>query len=99
MPAEYEWDIETYDEHGDIDHDHRSELSRYPAAVLAEALSRGSLSRLVLVRDVPRAWGHISRTWAYVEDGALPDYFSSDRGETGTRVPRRYKRELSRRGE
>lgn len=89
----YEWDIETLDEHGDIQ-DH----------AFAECLSNlrppEDNQRLVLVRDIietdkddPNPFGSVvCRDWAYVKDGALPVYFE----DTDRKVPGRFHTELRR---
>lgn len=56
---------------------------------------------LVLVRDEWEMCGKEPvelglRLWAYVEDGKLPEFFSTNRELTTIRVPVRFRRELSR---
>ena len=56
---------------------------------------------LVLVRDEWEMRGKEPvelglRLWAYVEDGKLPEFFSTNREVTTIRVPARFHRELSR---
>lgn len=83
----YEWDVETVDEHGDIiDHQHSDTLE--------DLLPLEENQELVLVRD--RYVGHdlVSRQWAYVSDGELPEYFSYSDGNHGTKVPQKFHREL-----
>ena len=86
----YEWDIESVDDYGDIiDHDFNDKCPGLP---------REANERLVLVRNVAEglsdewdASAHIvDRSWAYVEDGALPERF-----DDGTPVPVRFFTELA----
>jgi hypothetical protein len=86
---EYEWDIETYDEHGDIiDHDHSDRCPGQPR-----------VGKLVLVRNVFEGEREYfedtadlkDRAWAYVGiDGKLPATF-----DDGEKVPKRFHKELA----
>ena len=83
MAIEYEWDIETVCPDTGDVLDHDHTL-RIP----------GSLEMLVLVRDDDGG-----RSWAYVNEGRLPGYFSVPEAdgeyyETNMRVPARFAREL-----
>jgi hypothetical protein len=79
----YEWDIETTDGDGDIiDHNHRDRLNQY----YKEELEDGDL---VLVRTDLEG-----RSWAYVENGKLPEYFLDSFGVTIAKVPKRFHQEL-----
>ena len=76
----YEWDKERIDEHGDIiDHSFADSLKDL----------KNHEGILVLVRDAPR-----SRSWAYVEDEKLPEYFLDAFGNQTAKVPQRFHREL-----
>jgi hypothetical protein len=44
-----------------------------------------------LVRDLPRG----GRSWAYIEDGKLPEYFTDAYGEETAKVPAKYHREIA----
>ncbi len=80
MQTYYEWDKERIDEHGDIiDHDF--------ADALKDLKNREGI--LVLVRDDPHG-----RSWAYVEDGKLPEYFVDAFGNQTAKVPQRFHKEL-----
>ena len=82
----YEWDLESFDEYGDIiDHDF-SEV--YPGLPKEEGVN------LVLVRNVYEGLSGddfnysatlVDRSWAYVVEGVLPEKF--DDGES---VPKRF---------
>ena len=83
----YEWDIETVDEHGDIQDHHHSDvcfdLIKYP---LKES------ERLVLVRDLGNDEdGLQDRQWAYVDHTGLPEFFDG-----GAKVPQRLHKEIKR---
>lgn len=90
MSVKYEWDVETVDDHGDVlDHDHDASLS----ALLHRHHDIGNGEQLALVRDVWRDDGElIDRSWAYAENGKLPDTFSG--GETA-KVPKRFHDEIA----
>jgi hypothetical protein len=104
MTTRYEWDIETMDiavevdgEHDILDHNHSENLRRFRVRDLRRALDPLDPSmRLVLVRDV---WddrdGLVDRSWAYVEDGRLPERFTYC-PEEGRPVPKTFVRELRR---
>ncbi len=93
----YEWDIETVDAHGDIqDHHHADKLIEL-TRLWNDGPDVETTRRIVLVRDVIcEIDGLIDRTWAYVEDGVLPEYFADSLGEEATKVPKRLHREFSR---
>ena len=92
MGVEYEWDVETVDEDGDVlDHELTSKLS---PRFLARLEQPGT--RLVLVRDVWGFGGVESRGWAYVEDGKLPGRFENACGSWEADVPKRFHAELAR---
>lgn len=79
----YEWDIETSDEHGDIqEHDHRDTLAERPRPLTKN-------DALVLVCDDDNG-----RSWAYVKNGELPDHFSDAYDRPTRNVPKRFHAEL-----
>ena len=80
----YEWDLETIDENGDIvNHDHSYTLKEL------NKISRNQ--RLVLVCDQVDGWGNLTkRSWADVDDDALPQSF-----DCGRKVPQKFHRELN----
>lgn len=88
MKTTYEWDYETVDENGDIvDHNHADQLSKFTDG--------DKTNTLVLVRDVESENNGLEdRTWAYVKDGKLPEYFSDARGALVYKVPQRFHAEL-----
>ena len=89
MKINYEWDVETVDEFGDIqDHDHSETLRDYHLEVEAP-------NRLVLVRDSYTDYG-LDRSWAYVEDGKLPSHFEDAYGQKIRRIPKRFQFEMDR---
>ena len=87
MSISYEWDIETYDEHGDIImHWFEERIQDLPYPLQDN-------QRLVLVRN---EWseeeGLIDRLWAYERNGELPGIFQGSSGsESSIRVPRRFR--------
>lgn len=87
----YEWDIETLDEHGDIeDHNHSDKCPGFPS---------DENKILVLIRDTYE-WpvndpkrkcspDLIDRQWAYVENRKLPKQFNG-----GAKIPIPFREEL-----
>ena len=85
---DYEWDVETLDEFGDIeDHNHSEKLRPYH-------LDLEPSQRLVLVCD---HWegGWMYRSWAYVVDGELPEHLVDAYDTEIRRVPQRFHKELA----
>jgi hypothetical protein len=93
----YEWDIETLTggkgsagvEIGD--HNHRDALDGYATSELVEALSPDSHKLLCLVRD-----DEDGRSWAYVNDGELDEWFRDAEGYEVRKVPKLFRREFER---
>lgn len=88
MSVDYEWDYEITNAGGDIvDHwfGPLAEVTKYGPADLGP----GETGNIVLVRTADRG----ERTWAYVADGELPDYFTDAYDRRAKRVPKRFKRE------
>ena len=55
----------------------------------------GPDSRLGLTRNIGNdAEGLIDRTWAYVENGKLQEYFQTAGGSDDTKVPARFHKEF-----
>lgn len=85
METRYEWCYETTDEHGDI-------LSGDFEDKLKDFQDNRKTSQLCLVRNVGDEIDGVQyRSWAYVENGKLPEYF-----EDGYKVPMRFHQELQR---
>lgn len=97
MAVQYEWDCETvadgdtttFEDGEVIDHAHGTSYQavlewskRYPAEA-------GFRHQIVLVRD-----DEDGRSWAYVEDGKLPEYFTDAEGADCAKVPQRFVREV-----
>ena len=84
----YEWDVESYDEYGDIiDHNHADKVPTTPLQYN---------EKLVLVRNVgigiagePDTFDLSERACAYVEGGKLPAEF-----DDGSVVPKRFHKEI-----
>lgn len=90
MAVWYEWDLEYVDGDGNVeDHDF------YDSAVeVVQAYRTAQLQspvNIVLVRDTERG----DRSWAYVKDGVLPEWFSADNREV-YKVPQRFHKEWRR---
>lgn len=93
VQVDYEWDCEQLDKHGDIvDHNF--------ATSYAEALAScdGESSKVLLVRTEGNDDdGVTERSWAYVENGRLPERFGDSWGRpTGAKVPKRFHVEVAR---
>lgn len=96
----YEWDVETWIEYHDglddvLEHNHAERVADLLDCLHApkpDPEGEGTiLARLVLVRDELDVWNCVEeRTWAYVEDGKLPETF-----QDGHKVPVRFHRELA----
>ena len=85
---DYEWDVETADEFGDVeDHNASEKLRPYH-------LDLEPTQKLVLVCD---HWegGWMYRSWAYVVDGELPEFLVDAYGTDARRVPQRFHKELA----
>lgn len=79
----YEWAIETFDEYGDVTEvDHHDKFPGLPPAG----------QDVVLVRDrIADDENLEERTWAYIENGKLPERFDNGR----TKVPKRFHAEVA----
>lgn len=89
MTVTYEWDVETWGAEECLEHNHDDRLNERMRKALADT-SNGE-TRLVLVRD-----DDTGRAWAYVKDGALPEYFTDAYECETTVVPKRFHEELAR---
>ena len=89
MKTVYEWDYETIDEFGDIvEHNHAAKLSDFE--------DKDKSSALVLIRETgSETYGLQERTWAYVVNDQLPEYFTDASGANMHRVPKRFYNELA----
>lgn len=92
MTVYYEWDVEEVDQFGDvIDHNH---FDSYVDALgcfnrLSEELSDDMTYEIVLVRN-----GDNERSWAYLENGELPESFEDAYGVETAKVPKRFVKEI-----
>lgn len=85
----YEWDYETWDDNNDI-------IDHYHADKLADFKPDDVTAHLCLIRDAGNEInGMEERTWAYVKDGQLPEYFSDAFGALVHLVPKRFHKELA----
>ena len=101
METIYEWDIETVDEHGDIqDHHHHDTLFSLLTTLRRWESTDGERYEVVLVRDVGSdAKGIVDRQWRYPFDlsSRLPNegYKFDDLDGGGVRVPKKYVAEFA----
>lgn len=85
----YNWDYETVDIYGDVQgHNYRSLLSEYNPAEYTDTLA-------LVLDKLDKEGSVVDRFWAYVENGALPLFFSDSEGKAVARkVPDRFRTEL-----
>lgn len=93
MAAEFEWVIETMDGPGDdadivaVNH----ETTYAEAKSFANGIEH---ARIGLVRDAEnKRYGGWDRSWAYVDNDGLPEYFSDASGRDTVKVPAKYRRQ------
>lgn len=96
MTVVYEWDRETVADGDSADFedgeciDHRHGVSYMDVLISSrEQPPEGCRFLLVLVRDDDKG-----RSWAYVENGKLDDYFTDANGDELVKVPKRFHKEL-----
>lgn len=87
MTATIEWLLEEMDGAEIIDVHHAESYAQ-----AASWMDEGKTYRVGLVRDLPRLGG---RSWAYVTDGKLPEYFTDAFDDQTAKVPAKYARELA----
>ena len=95
----YEWDCETVvaieDEHNEegeiLDHAHGASFAEVHAWAESVVPPAGAYFKLVLVRDDDEC-----RSWAYVENGMLDEFFYDTDGRKMARVPVRFVAEVKR---
>lgn len=91
MGAQYEWDVEVVDPNGDIeDHLHQTSFADC-VKVAAEETQPGYTRSIVLVRDDDKG-----RSWAYLEDGALPEELLDAYDRPAAKTPQRFRKEVER---
>ena len=97
MAVEYEWDIETLDQYGDIiDHDFADKLSS--GIIKFDEIDTDN-QVLVLVRNLWSTDGSLDRSWAYCRKGDdgkfyLPNTFKDSYDRYECDVPKRFINEL-----
>jgi hypothetical protein len=95
MSVIYEWDVEEVstlpEDQGDII-EHWFQTS-YAGCVKksAEAPQAGAEWKVVLVRDDDEG-----RSWAYMDDGKLPEHFTDANGADCAKVPQKFHAEVQR---
>lgn len=84
----YQWDYESVDEYGDIiNHNHADKLADFGMEDITNSL--------VLVCDIGNEQdGLQERSWAYVVDYTLPEYFSDAAGLHTRKVPAKFHKEI-----
>ena len=87
--VEYEWDVETVDEYGDIEHEHCASYADC-LRLMDEPAPEGCRYDVVLVRD-----DDYERSWAYMENNKLPEYFKDVYGRRVVKVPKRFVAEVA----
>ncbi len=99
MTVQYEWDCETvangdstnFEDGEVIDHAHGASFKDVAAWSAANPCEPGFRHMIALVRDDDEG-----RSWAYVEDGRLPEFFTDADGADAARIPQRFVREVVR---
>lgn len=95
MTVIYEWDVETVQTYEDgnndvIDHYHTETYADAVRWAAAAPLELGVTYEVVLVRD-----DDDRRSWAYVEDGKLPEWCRDAYECRWGKVPKRYHAEVA----
>lgn len=97
MRTDYEWDCETVADgdrsHEDgevIDHAHGKTFRAVAAWAAANPCAPGGRYEFVLVRDDDGG-----RSWAYLKNGKLPEYFKDAEGCDAAKVPKRFHAEIA----
>jgi hypothetical protein len=99
MAVDYEWDVETVTDRESEQHEEGEVLDHNHTDSYAEALSwtrnfkpeDGERFQIVLVRD-----DNTGRSWAYMKDGKLPEYFEDAFQRRTAKVPQRFHAEVAR---
>lgn len=98
MTVVYEWDVEMTVEYpcGENDVLEHHHFERLGDAIAFAAGDPGShpdgdvMYAVVLVRD-----DSVGRSWAYLEEGSLPEAFMTADGKSGAAVPKRFHRDVA----
>jgi hypothetical protein len=98
MAVIYEWDCETVADGDTPSFEDGEVIDHCHAAVYQDVLKRaktdapaGFRHEVVLVRDDEEG-----RSWAYVENGKLPEFFTDADGADASKVPQRFHQEVGR---
>ena len=102
--VEYEWDVEEvtasasddYEEGEVLDHNHQGSYADCLTWIRDCPPPEGSRWEIVLVRDTTAKYWGTDRSWAYVENGKLPEFFTDGCGDEDTKVPKRFIKEVER---
>lgn len=98
MTVQYEWDCETvadgdstnFEDGEVIDHAHGTSYREVVEWSNRHPAEPGFRHEIVLVRDDDEG-----RSWAYVQGGRLPHYFTDAEGADCAKVPQRFVREVT----
>lgn len=101
MTVTYEWDCETvangdspdFEDGEVIDHAHGASLAEVKKWAESNPPEAGFRHEFVLVRDDDEG-----RSWAYIEAGKLPEYFTDADGADGAKLPQRFIKEVAKAG-
>lgn len=96
MAVHYEWDVEEQTAHESEGFEEGEVLEHWHSDTYAEAKKNaarepdpGTVHKIVLVRDDDEG-----RSWAYMENGKLPEYFEDAYGQPHAKVPKRFHAEV-----
>lgn len=98
MTVIYEWDVETvadgdttdFEDGEVIDHYHVTSYKEAASYVRDNKADDGFRFEVVLVRDDDEG-----RSWAYLGDGKLPEFFTDADGADDAKVPQKFVREVA----
>jgi len=105
MSVYFEWDCEEVADGESEQYEDEEPIDHYHASAYAEVLDQsleapptGSKYRIVLVRDrLDKYDSLVCRSWAYLEDGKLPEYFTDAYNIQTAKVPEKFHNEIKRR--
>ena len=94
----YEWVIETVDQFNDIqDVNHADSFDEAKQRAAGVSVPENGRVEIGIVRN---RWSDFDgdledRTWAYIDNGALPSHFQTAGGAQACKVPEKFRREVS----
>jgi len=104
MTVYFEWDVETVTtidtketETGEILEHYHCDTYEQAISEVQRAAPEGSAYRIVLVRDrTDKYESLVCRSWAYIEDGKLPEHFEDAYNNQTAKVPAKFHKEVAR---